>query len=138
MLTHQYGIAGASHRLFKKPIGIEAIHELGGVGTAQLDTTQGADVNRADASSHRRDLLGHATLFVVWLTIECWPSPETCGHPLRARGIVTVRDRRLAMGVESSPGDVAQRLGFDRRPRRGDAGFTHRAISGFCHQARGG
>ena len=35
-----------------------------------------------------------------------------------------LRDRRLAMGVETSPGYVAQRFRLDRRPRRGDAGFT--------------
>ena len=65
LLTDQYGIAGASHRLLNEPIGIEAIHELSSVGTAKLNTPQGADVDHADASSHRRHLLGHATLFVL-------------------------------------------------------------------------
>ena len=138
LLTDQYRVAGASHGLLKEPIGVEAIHELGGIGAAQLDTSQGADVDHADADSHRRHLLGHAALFVVWLAIECWPPPQARRHPLRTRDIVSVRDRRVAMGVESSPGYVAQRFRLDRRPRRGDAGLTHSAISGFCHQARGG
>ena len=64
LLTHQYGIASASHRLLKKPIGIEAIHELGSVGAAKLDTTQGADVNDPDTRPHRLNLLGHAAKLV--------------------------------------------------------------------------
>jgi hypothetical protein len=39
LLTDQYGIAGASHGLLKEPIGIEAIHELGSIRAAKLDTT---------------------------------------------------------------------------------------------------
>ena len=136
LLTHQYGIAGASYGLLEKPIGVKAIHELGGVRTAQLDAPQGADVDHADAGSHRRNLFGHAALFVAWLAIECWPSPKACGHPLRAGSVMPVRDRRVAMGVEPSPGDMTQRFWLHRRPRRGDPGFTHGAISGFCHQAR--
>ena len=75
LLADQYGIAGASHGLLQESIGIEAIHELGGVRAAQFDTPQGANIDHTDAGSHCHALFGHPALFIVWLTIECWPSP---------------------------------------------------------------
>ena len=134
LLTHQYGVAGPSDRLFEKPIGIEAIHKLSGVGTTKLEPTQGADVDHTDARSHRCDLRGHAKQLVIWPAVKGRSPPEACGHPLRARGIVTVCYRRASMRVEPSPSDVPQRLGLDRRSRRGDTGFTHRTLGGPCHQ----
>jgi hypothetical protein len=108
LLTDQYGIAGASHGLLQEPVGIEAIHELGSVGTAELDTTQSADVDHAYARPHRHDLLGHTAQLVIWLTIECGSPPEPCRHPLRAGCIMPVSDRRSPVWMKPSAGYVSR------------------------------
>ena len=138
LLTDQYGIAGASHGLLQEPVGIEAIHELGSVGTAELDTTQGADVDHANARPHRHDLLGHTAQLVIWLTIECGSPPEPCRHPLRAGCIMPVSDRRSPVWMKPSAGYVSQRLGFHRWSRRGDARLADRARGGLSHQTCSG
>ena len=105
-------------------MGKDQIEQASGIGSLDLDLSQGADVDDAGTFAHRPVFLLD-TLILIGRTVACVkarPLPLPHVHPDSAEAVMLKVHRRAAHRVVSHPGEHPE--SHRRRGRPGDGG-TH-------------